>query len=53
MDTEKFQISVALGNALVQYLSTRPYAEVSGLINELQQAHSMTLAKENKKEKDV
>lgn len=37
---ETFEISVALGNALVQYLATKPYAEVSDLIIGLQQAAS-------------
>jgi len=33
---EEVKLSLNLANAILQYLSTRPYAEVAGLIAEIQ-----------------
>lgn len=43
---ETFEISVSFGNTLLQYLGGRPYIEVSGLIQKLQMAASLSLTQQ-------
>lgn len=45
---EKVTITIELANAITQYLGTRPYAEVAGLIGEIQKQYN-----EQKKEPEL
>lgn len=47
MNQESIQLSTGLVNATLQYLSTKPWSEVSGLIDAIKKE-----AEENSKEKE-
>ena len=44
-DTPSMEISIELGNTILQYLGNRPYVEVAGIIQQLQIAANMSVDK--------
>lgn len=44
-ELQSLEISIELGNSILQYLGNRPYVEVAGLIQQLQIAANMSVDK--------
>lgn len=44
------EISIEVGNAILQYLGNRPYVEVVGLIQQLQLAANLSVEKKRNEE---